>query len=271
MKSFGRKTMGRAGLFAGVLMITLGALTAAAGDTSTTIEITGAYTGVSWASDAAWGWFNPGKYDDWQTADDQEFDLAEARLLVRGKNYTSFLGFEHYPSMSAVGNYSSGSGEMIRDDLTAELEVYDLGLSQTYKLKRSSTVSPWLGVTHIRINETLSSEPSDQPDATATSRLWGAGLGTDLGLELTDGLLFTGRFVIRWAKGSRKAKEYEDGLEVNLSDSTSRAMYGGELGLRWEATRNIHVEGGWRYRDWQYDHGPACFSGPFVRLLVVGL
>ncbi len=272
MKLFGRRTTGRAWLFSGVLLITFGAQTAAGGDTSTTIEITGVYSGVSYGNDAAWGWFNVGKYDDWQTSDEKKFDLAEARLLILGQDYTTFLGIERYPTLNASGSINPSGGEVIREDLTAKFEVYDLALAQSFKLRRKSLMSPWLGITHIRINETMvASAPADQPEGTATSRLWGAAFGTDCGLELTDSLLATGRFVIRWVKGTRKAKEYGDGLEVELSDSTTRAMYGAELGLRWEATRNIHVEGGWRYRDWQYDHGPASFSGPFVRLLVVGL
>jgi len=55
---------------------------------------------------------------------------------------------------------------------------------------------------------------------------------------------------------------------VDLSDDTERAMWGVDLGVRWEAGRVVRLDGGWRYRDWQHDGGPASFSGPFVRLVV---
>jgi hypothetical protein len=43
-------------------------------------------------------------------------------------------------------------------------------------------------------------------------------------------------------------------------------MFGGEIGVLWAWTRHLEVAGGWRYRDWTHDDGPASFNGPFVRL-----
>ena len=76
-----------------------------------------------------------------------------------------------------------------------------------------------------------------------------------------------------WATGDRKATftpEESDDLpgttQVKASDSVDQFMWGAELGVLWQASRHVGLEGGWRYRDWTHSNGPASFDGLFLRL-----
>ena len=263
-----------------VLLIAGGA---GAGDLQTTIELTGAYTTISYANSSDWGWWNPGKYDDWQTGNDQEFGLAEARLLFSGATYTVLVNVERYPTLEASASRTDEeTDEEINHRITTEFEAYDLALAQWFGGKAGVGVMPLVGVTYMRINETRvavgdSVNGADQFDDRAASRLWGVLLGADWGARLAPRFVLSGRVVFRWGWGDRKATlsviDHVSGgpvvTEVQLSDDVSRAMWGADLGLRWAATRHLQLDGGWRYRDWQYDGGPASFSGPYLRLVLV--
>lgn len=271
----------RSSCFVAAVVLLIAAV-ASAGDLQTTIELTGAYTAISYADSSDWGWWNPGKYDDWQTGEDKEFGLAEARLVLSDPTYSVFLNFERYPTLEAAGSRTDGeTGEEIFHELTTEFEAYDLALAQWFGNEAGVGVMPSVGVTYMRINETrevhipigIVGGYSDQ----AASRLWGILLGADWGARLAPRLLLSGRVVLRWGWGDRKATISTVGsgpwgpvvVEAQLSDNVSRAMWGADLGLRWGATRHFQLEGGWRYRDWQYDDGPASFNGPYLRFVVV--
>ena len=263
-----------------VAVVLLFAGGASSGDLQTTIEVTAAYTTISYSDSSDWGWWNPGKYDDWQTGEDKEFGLAEARLVLSDPTYSVFLNFERYPTLEAAGSRTDGeTGEEIFHELTTEFEAYDLALAQWFGDEAGLGVMPSVGVTYMRINETRvavgqSVNGAGQAEDRAASRLWGVLLGADWGARLAPRLLLSGRVVFRWGWGDRKATISVAGpeaaaIEVQLSDDVSRGMWGADLGVRWGATRHFHVEGGWRYRDWQYDDGPASFNGPYLRFVVV--
>ena len=99
-------------------------------DTVTSLELTGANSTVSYSDKAAWGWWNVGKYDEWQPEETTEFGLAGARMMVAGTTY----GF-------------------IDHDLTADFEVYDLAFTQWFGDNPRSGLRSWFGVTHMRIDE----------------------------------------------------------------------------------------------------------------------
>jgi hypothetical protein len=254
---------------------------ASAGDLQTTIELTGAYTTISYADSSDWGWWNPEKYDDFQTVEDRDLGLVEARLLLSGDTYSAFLNLELYPTLEAAASRTDGlPGGGISYEFTTEFEAYDLAFAQRFGDETGFGVMPWVGLTYMRIDETREVHIpigyvggySDQ----AASRLWGIVLGADWGARLAPRLRLSGRVVLRWGWGDRKATistvgpgPWEPVVEAQLSDSVSRAMWGADLGLRWGATRNFQLEGGWRYRDWQYDGGPASFNGPYLRLVLV--
>lgn len=78
---------------------------------------------------------------------------------------------------------------------------------------------------------------------------------------------------IRWAEGDRDARVYSDGSDgspvgtAELSDDISRTMYGVDLGVRWLPISRFALEGGWWYRDWRRDSGPASLNGPYLRAI----
>ena len=79
--------------------------------------------------------------------------------------------------------------------------------------------------------------------------------------------------MIRWCRGDRESQirlpDPDGGPDlgdVDLTDRVTRAMWGVELGARWKFTDAIHLEGGWRHRDWHPEDGPGSFSGPYLRL-----
>ncbi|MFV2073562.1 MAG: hypothetical protein ACC742_13025 [Thermoanaerobaculales bacterium] len=249
----------------------------------TTIEVTAARTTISYAKSADWGWWNPEKYDDWQTGEDKETGLAEARLLLTGDVYTVVLNLERYPTLEAAASRTDEeTGAEINHELTTEFEAYDLALAQWFGGKENVGIMPWFGVTYMQIKETRatlaeSTDGTNRFEDRARSRLWGALLGADWRARLKPRLLLSGRMMLRWGWGNREATISSIGpdagapaaVEAQLSDDVSRAMWGADFGLRWEANRHFQLEGGWRYRDWRYDNGPASFNGPFLRLVLV--
>jgi len=260
-----------------VLLLVAGG--ADAGELQTTIELTGAFTTISYANSSDWGWWNPEKYDEWQTGEDQEFGLAEARLLFSGVTYTVLFNLERYPTLEAAASRTdSVTGEEINHEITTEFKAYDLALAQWFGDKAGVGVMPLVGVTYMRISETRSAvDELGNGKNQAASRLWGVVLGADWGARLAPRLVLSGRVVFRKGWGDRDATiptigpelEEQAAADVQLTDDVSRAMWGADLGLRWAATRRLQLDGGWRYRDWQYDDGPASFSGPYLRLVLV--
>jgi hypothetical protein len=256
------------------LMLALAGGSAGAGDLRTTIELTGAYTTPSSAKDSTWGWWDPAKYDDWETIETSEFHLADARLLFSGTTYSIIAGGEWYPDLEATASRTDGdTGNEIHDDLTASFRAYDLAIAQFYGRADRTGWMPWFGATMMEIDETRSS--MDSATDRADSRLWGVVVGADVGGRVVPRLLVSGRVVARWGRGSRDATiaapepaaADPTTTSVDLSDSVDQFMWGVDLGLRWAAVETLHLEGGWRYRDWSYDGGPASFNGPYVRLV----
>ena len=263
------------------LMLALAGGWANSGDLMTTIELTGAYTNTSYAKDFSWGWWDPTKYDDWENVEASEFHLAEARLLFSGRNSTVIVGGEWYPQLEAsASRIDEDTGNEIHDELTATFRTYDLAIAKWFGRSGGTGWMPWIGATLMTIEETRSSaDDGGESSAAATDRatrdLWGVVVGADVGGRVAQGLFVSGRVVARWGRGSREASmaapepETEDPTptSVTLSDSVDRLMWGVDLGLRWAAMRTLLLEGGWRYRDWQHDGGPASFNGPYLRLV----
>ena len=129
------------------------------------------------------------------------------------------------------------------------------------------------GATHLRVDETRLAVDASLAAAgeteTAASRLWGAAVGADWQVRLAPRTTLTARVALRWAEGTRSTWVTVDdgsgGARARLSDRTDRAMWGGEVGVRWAAWQGLSVEGGWRLRDWEYDNGLGSFERPPTR------
>lgn len=123
-------------------------------DTVTSLELTGANSTVSYSDKAAWGWWNVGKYDEWQPEETTEFGLAGARMMVAGTTYGFIVDGEWYQTVRAVGSFTDpDSGDQVDHDLTADFEVYDLAFTQWFGDNPRSGLRSWFGVTHMRIDE----------------------------------------------------------------------------------------------------------------------
>jgi hypothetical protein len=243
-----------------------------AGDTKFSLELTAADIKTTYSDEAAWGWWNQDKYSGWQAESEDETQLVEGRLLFIGDTYTIFFAAERYPIMQASGLHA---GTDQQHGLTTKLEVFDLVIAQWFKGSGRTGIFPWAGLTRMRIREmrTLFTEAGQGPVDDAKSYLWGVAAGADGERWLNHRFGISGRVLLRWAKGDREGTQHvesEEGegdlMAVDFSDSTKRAMYGADLGLRMVAYRGVELEGGWRYRDWQHDSGLASFSGPYLRL-----
>jgi len=250
------------------------------GDEVVALEVGFARQSVSYADDASWGWWSPEKYDEWQAFDDASFELSEAQILIGGDVYTVIFGYETYPDLRGEGSFEHPtSGEQVGQALLDEIQVYDAAIAQLVK-RRRGYLMPWVGLTRIAVDgrriSSIGGSPVDQPADESKTRLWGAVLGVAGGFDVADRVFVTGRVVVRWARGDRDASftpvddSGEPGIgRVEISDTVTQAMWGAEAGVRWSAFNGFSVEGGWRIRDWQYDDGPARFSGPFARVGIV--
>lgn len=249
-----------------------------AGEPGVTVDIAFANLGPSSSSGADWGWWNPGKYDEWDFDDSAEFMLADARLQVSGSTYTIILDGEWFPTLNAVGAADlDGEGDDLVQQLSMKNSAYDLGIGQWFGEDRRTGIMPWIGATYVRISEERTTMPP--PGSTAGAEindadagLWGVVLGADASYRIWSTLDVTGRVLLRWATGTRNAtiSSQDPGSgTVEVSDSIDTGMWGIDLGLRWNATRAFSLEIGWRYRDQTYDHGPASYGGPQLKAAYV--
>jgi len=243
------------------------------------LELTVAAPTMSYSSSAAWGWWSYDKFDVWMPEEDGGTGIVGARITSAGEKYVLLLAGEWFPDLKATASSSElDSTAVTSQDLTTQIEVYDLGYGRWLGRDAAFTVMPWGAVTHMRIDENriVGGESGGGDRETAESLLWGVGVGADLRLRISKEVAATGRVVMRWATGDREAwvssgTPQGGSLEepnVKLTDSTSRAMYGAEFGVRWRPVRWLAVEGGWWYRDWTIDGGPAAYDGPFLRAAV---
>ncbi len=265
-------------LVAVVVALLFGRVGLSAGD-NVVFELGVADISPSSSSSADWGWWNPGKYDEWDADENSVFLLTDARLLVSGKTYTIILDGEWYPTLDAVGTANSGSGEGdIVQDLSLKTSVYDLGIGYWMGSDRRTGVMPWIGATYMRISESRTTVPppgSTDPETidNADSDLWGVVVGADASYQVWSTLDVTGRVLVRWATGTRRAQVSpqdpgtggSSGGTAEESDSIDAGMWGVDLGLRWNASKSFWLEIGWRYRNQTYDNGPATFGGPQIK------
>ncbi len=239
------------------------------------LEVTTGDTDVSYADDSDWGWWSPHKYDEWLPGGDTGFDLEGIRITIPSTTYGLILAWETYPTMQAhMSRFDEPTGDTVQYDLFTDIETYDLAFNRPYSIGSGGSISPILGVTYMAIDEDRRSIDSEQASDHARTRLWGVVGGVDGQARLADRLEFAGRLLIRWGSGDRNATNTEDvegaGLtQVTSSDSTDRIMWDAELGLRFEAHEVFKIEGGYRYRDWTYDNGPASFDGYYLRFIFV--
>ena len=248
-----------------------------ADDFQASLEITGSSLDISFNDSAEWGWWNPSKYQLWETDQDDSFDLTELRLTLPGKEYSGFFAVELYPELTGEGVQYDDEGSLIAEhQLEVEITVYDLAMAQTLNTHSGRLFRPWVALTHMQIEENrYPVHEEGLPVDRATSKLWGAAVGFDAETPLPWNLRLSGRVVARWATGDRDATFTPDGsndipgsTQVKSSDSVDRYMWGGELGIRWQGSRHLGLEGGWRYRDWTHDDGPASCDGLYLRLLL---
>ncbi len=258
------------------LMIVGLLLVAAAGasDEGVLLEITVADITPSDSSDSSWGWWDPGKYDSWRADDSSEIGLADVRVLVTGSRYTVVLAGEWVPTLEAEGSFVDPEiGAATSQSLSLETEAYDLGYGRWLGRDRRNGVLPWIGLTHLRFDEsrtTLGGDPAGSGDVTETadSDLWGVVIGADASINLWRSVDLVGRVLYRWARGTRSAEILPPdggGGTVEVEDSIEAQMWGAEFGVRWNPMPRFSIEGGWRLRDQTLDGGPGSFSGPQIK------
>jgi hypothetical protein len=244
-----------------------------------TFELTFADVGISYSDSAAWGYWDRAKYDALTPVTESDSGPLAARLTSQGQKYVLLLAGERYPDLGVLGTRTDPeTGGQVLEELGAEIEAYDIGYGRRYVSSSGFRAMPWGAITHVRIEEaridvTDGMPPSDEDREEASSHLWGLAAGSDFGMRVTRGVTVTGRVVIRWAQGDREAwvtsttpDEGNGEGSVKLTDDTSRTMYGVELGVRWTPVGWLAMEGGWWYRDWSVDDGPATYDGPFLRV-----
>jgi hypothetical protein len=250
---------------------------AQAEDLRTSLEITGSSISPSINEGGAWGWWNPSKYQLWEADQDDSFDLAEIRLTIPGEEFSGFLAVEFYPELTGGGVQYDEEGTLFAaHHLETEITVYDLAMTQTLKTQGDLLFRPWIALTHMQIEEKrYLLQEEGLPVDRARSKLWGAAIGLAAETSLPWNLRLSGRVVARWATGDRDAtftpeasNDVPGSIQVKTSDSVDRFMWGGEIGIRWQASTPFGLEGGWRFRDWTYDDGPASFDGLYLRLLL---
>jgi hypothetical protein len=244
------------------------------------LEITGADLEPSSSSSSTWGWWNPGKYDDWVVGSGSSFELVEGRLLMVGTTYAVLLSGERNPTIDATGSREDpDTGEAVVDDVTLKTAAYDLGLGQVFRPDKGVEVMPWVGLTYLTLDEELAGVQPEPPSTgtrdTSRAGLWGVAVGADVRVQVWSRLHVTGRLTVRWGTGTRDATVHiEDPVSgepgtVKVSDSVDQWMWGADLGLKWAASDVFEIEGGWRHRDWTYGDGPASFTGPYVKAGIV--
>lgn len=254
-----------------VLLLVAATTTVTAG--SFGLELTAATSNFSFDDAADWGLWTPSKYDAWRPDSDGGFDLVEGRAIFGGEPYTVFFATERLPQLAATGIVAGGDPNQVAE-VEVDVTVYDFVIAQYFGDKDGWGVTPWLGATHMVLDEVRRVPASPDVDSdTAASKLWGAVLGVDGALLVTPRIALTGRASVRWGQGKRKTVIQAPGGDpqlgaVELSDLVTRTEVGLEAGLRWAALRDVHVEGGWRYRDWSGRDGPGSYSGPFVRTTI---
>jgi hypothetical protein len=162
-----------------------------------------------------------------------------------------------------------------------KLRACDLGLRREYRLGTKWTIAPWLGASQLKIEHTSMVPAATMlgilppADTNASERLWGLTAGLQAQTALGRSLQGTLRINYRWAEGtiSRVETGFVPGNVVPFTSRRSvrgsREMLGADAGLRWAVSSDLQIEGGWLYRDWQEAAGPASFSGPYARLVLV--
>lgn len=265
-----------------VALVSLGAHAVYGGDSTVVFEVAGANLSPSTPADADWGWWNPGKYDEWTEDGGANFGLADIRLLVSNKTYTVILDGEWYPTMDAVGTSDTDpSKDELVQNLSLKNSAYDLGIGYRFGKDLRTGAMPWVGLTYMRLSESRTTVPpagsggSGVTDS-ADAGLWGVVVGVDGSYRVWSTLDVTGRLLLRWATGTRNATINpqdpdggSSGGSVEVNDSIDAGMWGVDLGVRWNATKAFSLEVGWRYRDQTYDGGPATYGGPQIKFAYV--
>lgn len=237
------------------------------------LELTAASSNFDFDAGADWGLWNPSKYDAWRPDSDGGFTLLEGRAIFGGQPYSVFFAAERVPRFDASGVLLGGDPTQV-SSVEVDARVYDLVIAQDYGRHNQWGVTPWLGVTHMTLDETRRVPASPELAAdTASSTLWGGVLGVDAAVMVWRNLALSGRAAVRWAQGKRDAiLQVSPGDPqlgtVELSDTVTRTEVGFDAGLRWAVLRDLHVEAGWRLRDWSGRDGPGSYSGPYVRTVI---
>jgi hypothetical protein len=263
-----------------MLVLIVGSTAGSAADRDVDLEITVGDIQPSSSDQSTWGWWNPGKYDEWNPDERSKAVLADVRLLFGGTTYTVVLAGEWAPDLDGVGVYADpASGEPVTENLSIDVSAYDLGLGQVFGQGGKAAVMPWIGATYLRLNEsrvTIAPDASTSESASDEARasIWGVVVGADARVTVWARLELFGRVLGRWAKGTRDTKLATQnpgggsGGTAKESDSVDRTMWGADLGLRWAVGRSSALEGGWRIRDWSLDDGPGTFTGPYLRVVL---
>jgi hypothetical protein len=253
-----------------VVLVMLVGGAADAADRHVTFEIGVGNITPSSSSSSTWGWWNPSKYDVWDPDEGDDFGLTDLRLLVGSRDYTVLLAGERYPTLNAVGTYQDpATGDTVTDSVNLESWMIDLGLGRWLGRDMRNGGMPWIGLTYMRIDEQLTpgtAAGSGGSSDTASSGLWGIAAGADGSITVWKSLDITGRLLVRWATGTRKATVSAGGSgSAEVDDSIDHFMWGLDAGLRWHAAGTIALEIGWRLRDRTLDDGPASFGGPQLK------
>ncbi len=216
------------------------------GDPGVTFDVALANLSPSSSSGADWGWWNPGKYDEWDPDGGADFMVADVRLLVTGKTYTIILDGEWFPTLDAVGSADLPEEDDLVQQLSMKTSAYDLGIGQWFGEDRRTGVMPWIGATYMRIDEdrTTMPPPGSMDSAntdTADSGLWGVVIGADASYRVWSTLDVTGRVLFRWATGTRNAKISSQLMQPVLGRGEQHRRISGEcVGQRGGSTDIEH-------------------------------
>lgn len=223
------------------------------------------------------------------------FHFSELRVSVPFKKVEFFAGFETEPAFESSVDVRGGGFDSDRHwDSNAKVRAYDAGVVLPFRFGSRWALRPWAGVTHLEIHQEISEQWSPVVGASTSAgsesreyddRLWGAAYGADVVFHFTGWLSASARALQRWGAGTTSLyyffqvdyfeEPYEPGDEPVSSThfegeapsfSSTAMMFGFDLGLRADIVRWVAIEGGWRYRNWDYDRNPGVYDGPYLRL-----
>ncbi len=213
------------------------------------------------------------------------FQLTDLCITLPLGRFQLLTRAEQTPELakSSVGTgFFDDSGDVVpftvESRQTTLMRSYDVVLARPFVLGTSGLITPSLGATYLRGRSSLqtASGQAGEYSFSDSEGCFGVALGLRASWSLSNSTAITGDLISRWAPArTATITRFETGpqsggwvMPVTEQIHYSRSMFGGELGLSWQASPIFGLATGWRYRDWQFDTGPGDIHGPFVRLSI---